>query len=151
MSDTELGLEKAREKKLAAEEQKRGTLLRMPPALPTTLEDWISHLKDRPSINDLVEDVHKMLIGGEDSKRYIAFLSAVYDEQAVEGSLAADNIEAARMIREKANTIDGHVLQGEKLATISKSLGVVLRRYHFSRKERRQMVDGQIVPDNNAD
>jgi hypothetical protein len=127
------------------------TLLRMPPALPTTLEDWISHLKERPSINDLVEDIHKMLIAGDTGKKYIAYLSAVYDEQAVEGSLAADNIEAARMIREKANTIDDHLLQREKLATISKSLGVVLRRYHFSRKERRQMVDGQVVPDNSGE
>jgi hypothetical protein len=127
------------------------TLLRMPPALPTTLEDWISHLKKSPSINDLVEDIHKMLIAGDSAKDYIAFLSAVYDEQAVEGSLAADNIEAARMIREKSNTIDDHLLQREKLATIAKALGVVLRRYHFSRKERRQLVDGQVVPDNSGD
>ena len=126
------------------------TLLKMPPALPATLEDWISHLKSRPSINDLVEDVHKMLISGDTGKEYILFLSAVYDEQAIEGSLAADNIEAARMIREKARTIENHLLQNEKLATISKALGVVLRRYHFSRKERRQLVDGQVVPDNNS-
>jgi hypothetical protein len=77
-------------------------------------------------------------------------LTAVYDEQAVEGSLAADNIEAARMIREKAKTIEDHSLAHEKLATISKSLGVVLRRYHLSRKERRQIVDGQVVPDNSS-
>jgi hypothetical protein len=148
MSD--VNLEKATADKAAALEQKR-VVLRMPPALPTTLEDWISHLKDRPSINDLVEDIHKMLISGDTGKLYISYLSAVYDEQAVEGSLAADNIEAARMIREKANTIEDHLLQHEKLATISKSLGVVLRRYHFSRKERRQMVDGQVVPDNSGD
>jgi hypothetical protein len=59
----------------------------------------------RRSINDLVEDIHKMLIQND---QYLGFLYALYDEQAVEGSLAADDIELARMIREKARSIDGN-------------------------------------------
>ena len=118
----------------------------VPEALPATLGDWVNRLKGKRNINDLVEDIHQMLIGGNQSETYIAFLSAVYDEQAVEGSLAADNIEAARMIRDRARAMEGNSLQNEKLATISKALGIVLRRYHLSRKERRQLVDGQTVP-----
>ena len=68
--------------------------------------------------------------------KFNRYLQAVYDEQAVEGSLAADNIGAAIMIREKAIEL-GLPLADEKWATISKSLGVVLRRYGLSRKERK--------------
>jgi hypothetical protein len=67
----------------------------------------------------------------------------------VEGSLAADNIMAAEMIRDKAKAA-GSELASEKLATISKALGVVQRRYGFSRKERRNMVRGEIVPGDNG-
>jgi hypothetical protein len=76
----------------------------------------------------------------------------VYDEQAVEGSLAADNVMAATMIREYAKKVDeDHALANEKLATISKALGVVLRRYEISRKERRNMIHGETVPGDNGD
>jgi hypothetical protein len=122
-----------------------------PPALPAVLDDWVSRLKGKRTINDLVQDMHQTLLNSSESDSYIAFLTAVYDEQAVEGSLAADNIEAARMIRDRARTVDGNSLQHEKLATIAKSLGIVLRRYHLSRKERRQQVNGQPVPGNSGD
>jgi hypothetical protein len=118
----------------------------VPPELPVALNDWQRFLKSQRTINDLVEDAHRALIESDQSNKYRAFLFAVYDEQAVEGSLAADNIEAARMIREWAKDSDGNELSHEKLATIAKALGVVLRRYHASRKERRQMVDGEVVP-----
>ncbi len=117
-----------------------------PPQLPATLEKWERFIQTERTINDLVEDAHRALIKGEHSVDYRRFLWAVYDEQAVEGSLAADNIESARMIREWAAEADSHELAREKLATIAKALGVVLRRYHASRKERRQMVDGEVVP-----
>jgi hypothetical protein len=62
------------------------------------------------------------------------------------------NIEAARMIREYATEkTNDKALSREKLATIAKALNVVLRRYHASRPERRQMVDGEIVPGNSGD
>jgi hypothetical protein len=51
------------------------------------------------------------------------------------------------MIRDAAP--DNSPLKREKLAPINQSLAVVLRRYHKSRKERRQTVGGKIVPDAN--
>ena len=92
-------------------------------------------------LNDQVEEVLLVLI--EDEKFY-NYLQAVYDEQAVEGSLAADNIGAAMMIRDKALEL-GYPLAQEKWATISKALGVVLRRYGLSRKERKNTVYGEVV------
>jgi hypothetical protein len=116
------------------------------PPLPTKLEEWQRKLKAERTLNDLVEDIHRMLCEDED---YLSLLKAIYDEQAVEGSLGADNVMASQMIRNRAKKIDGNELANEKLATISKALGVVLRRYGASRKERRQTVHGEIVPDTN--
>jgi hypothetical protein len=96
----------------------------------------------------MVEECHIALV--EDQK-YLAYLDAVYDEQAIEGSLSADNIMAAQMIRERAKKVDSE-LKHEKLATISKALGVVLRRYDFDRKSRRNTVHGEFVsPESNGD
>lgn len=131
---------------------KANSLHVMPPALPDKIEEWKRFLKAERTLNDLVEDVHRMLVNDEDDgPSYRALLRAVYDEQAVEGSLAADNTFAAIMIREKAKTIDGNELANEKAATISKALGVVMRRYHSSRNERRNTLEGEIVAPTNGD
>ena len=50
------------------------------------------------------------------------------------------------MIREYARQDNRNTYVGDKkLVTISKSLGVVLRRYGMSRKERARMIDGETV------
>jgi hypothetical protein len=137
---------------LNEEAVKVGKSLRVPPALPVALNEWHRFLKSERTINDLVEDGHRALLDdGDQAELYRSFLFAVYDEQAVEGSLAADNIESARMIREWAKENKSMELAHEKLATIAKALGVVLRRYHASRKERRQMVGGEVIPGDSGD
>jgi hypothetical protein len=93
-------------------------------------------------LNDMVEELHTKCY--EDEK-YRAYLEGVWDEQCVEGSLAADNFKAAEMIRARATKENSPVAR-EKLATLVKSLGIVLRRYGLSRKERRQTVGGEVVP-----
>lgn len=115
--------------------------------VPDKVEDWHRVIKAERTINDLVEDIHRDLL---ENAHYRALLNAVYDEQAVEGSLSADNTLAAMMIRDKAKR-DSSELAKEKLATISKALGVVLRRYKQSRKQRRNMVAGEEVPGDNGD
>ena len=119
-----------------------------PPSLPATRQEMIAQRKGemRRTLNDHVEDAHLVLY---DNEQYQRLLDAVYDEDAVEGSLAADNLEAARMIRDFAR-IDGRdpYVADKKLATLSKALGVVLRRYGMSRKERSRMIDGETVETN---
>lgn len=115
-----------------------------PVPLPSTRGDLavLRKLKAKlKPLNDQVEEVFEQLV--EDAK-FNRYLQAVYDEQAVEGSLAADNIGAAIMIRERALEL-GYSLADEKWATISKALGVVLRRYGLSRKERKNTVNGEVV------
>lgn len=119
----------------------------MPPPLPADIKEWQRFMKIERTINDLVEDIHRMLVNESDA--YRGYLRAVYDEQAVEGSLSADNVMAATLIREKGVAIDSEVA-GEKLATIVKALGVVTRRYHASRKQRRNMIGGEEVPGDNG-
>lgn len=104
--------------------------------LPATVADLIEQRKNKKSysLNDMIEKHHIALYTNDD---YQSLLEAVHPEQALEGSLIADDFEAARMLREKARESgDGYVAK-QKLDTIRKSLAVVLRRYGISRKERR--------------
>lgn len=138
---------------ITAPEPPRRRALQEAPPLPANIDDWTRHIKAERTLNDLVEDIHRSLVGDEKTnERYRALLRAVYDTQAVEGSLAADNIMAAMMIRERAENMEGmEEVRREKLATINQCLGVVLRRYRATRKQRRQTLGGEEVPTDNGD
>ena len=117
--------------------------------VPRSVAAWVRKTEFHRTLNDLVEDVHLALV--DKSQQYVKYLDAVHDEQAVEGSLAADNIMAAQMIREEAKNRNMPRLAEAKLATIVKGMGVVLRRYHMSRQERRNMIGGEVVPNGNGE
>ena len=116
--------------------------------LPATVEDMLAQRRTQAgrTLNDYVEDLHVKLWS---TSAYQAVLDAVYDEDAVEGSLAADNLMAAQMLRDLARKDGVPQVANRKLATIVKALGVVLRRYRLSRKERALTIGGQIVPNSN--
>ena len=122
----------------------------MPPALPATVSEWdkLRDIKKNMTLNDRVEAYHRSL---EENPTYGKFLYAVYDEQAVEGSLTDDDHGAARMIRDQAVEKNDLEVANQKIASIKKALKIVLRRYHQSRKERKNMIGGQIVPDNGGE
>lgn len=122
----------------------------LPPQLPVDAEGFLAARKKERTrtLNDEVESVYLALAKDE---KFRAYIYATYDEQAVEGSLSADNVFAAQMIREKAKEMEIEEVASQKVATISKALGVVARRYGFSRKERRNMLGGEIVPDNGSE
>jgi hypothetical protein len=122
----------------------RNVKLREAPPLPEKIEDWQRHIQAERTLNDLVEDVHRVLVN--ESEDYRAYLRAVYDQHAVEGSLAADNVFACMLIRDKAKEIGSTEVADEKIGIINLALGVVLRRYHASRKQRRNMLGGEVVP-----
>lgn len=119
-----------------------------PEALPATGADLDARLKFPASrtLNDFVQDIHRKLWFSENLD-YRNLLDAVYDEDAVEGSLSIDNAKAAEMIRDYAKD-QNHgepYVAGKKLATIVKALNVVLRRYKMSRKERATRMEGEEV------
>jgi len=128
---------------------KSGAPIFRAPPLPEKIEEWERHLKAERTLNDLVEDIHRVLVN--ENAKYREYLRATYDAHAVEGSLAADNVLAAMIIREKAKQIGSTDVANEKLAIINLALGVVLRRYKSSRKQRRNMVGGEEVPNDNGE
>jgi hypothetical protein len=123
--------------------------LQVAPPLPADIDEWVRHVKAERTLNDLVEDIHRTLV--EDAE-YRKLLRATYDAHAVEGSLSMDNAIVAQMIRKKAAEIGSTEVAEEKLAIINLALQVVLRRYKASRKQRRNMVAGEVVDtENNGD
>lgn len=113
--------------------------------VPRHLDEWVRKSPFNRTLNDLVEEIHIELVNSNEN--YRKFLDAVYDEQAVEGSLVADNLEAARIIREAALKERKVAVSNQKLATLSKALNLVLKRYNQSRKDRRNTVGGHRVDD----
>jgi hypothetical protein len=63
---------------------------------------------------------------------------ACTNDNAFEGHLADDDTESARLLRDHAREeIGDSVIAGAKLHQIRRAIGVVERRFHISRKERR--------------
>lgn len=123
--------------------------------LPMSVEDMLSQRKVAVTrnLNDYLDDIHISLWGHSDDvirERYRAALDAVWDEDAIEGSLAMDNGIAATIIRDYAKEKSIPQVATKKLATIVKSMNVVLRRYGMSRKERRMTVGGKLMLSNNG-
>lgn len=124
------------------------TILREPPPLPADINEWERAIKAERTLNDLVEDIHRILVNESDD--YRAYLRAVADAHAITGSLSFDNCKACELIQSKAKAIGSDEVAQEKLAIINLSLGVVLRRYRASRKQRRNMLRGEVVPTENG-
>ena len=117
-----------------------------PTPLPVTT-DWHHKARHEKTLNDMVDEVLERLIKDpETGDKIRSYLEAVYDEQAIEGSLAADNLEIAHMIREDAKRAGPAKLAGQKKATIVKAMNVCFNRWEgLSRNERRNTVAGQLV------
>jgi hypothetical protein len=121
-------------------------LRRAPPPLPTTTQDLLAQrrLKAKRTINDLVEDV---IVRLWEDKAFMKYVDAVYDSDTVEGSMEIDDTMAAIMIRETAKKMGSEELAEKKLDVIVHAMRVVLRRYGQDRRERRNTIGGQVVPD----
>lgn len=89
------------------------------------------------TINDEVEVYFLPLY--EENEDFRGLLEAVYDSEAVEGSMRADDYDAATMLRQSAPE-GSRVAQANK-ETLRRALGVVLRRYNISRNERRGSIE----------
>lgn len=128
---------------MSSDNVKKPSFVMKPPALPSTGAALfpLRSVKGERSLNDRVED---MLLKMWDDKKYRALTDAVWDSQSIEGSCAIDNTMAAKMLRDRA-LAEGSTLGQEKLDTLVKSTGVVLRRYNQSRKQRRELVAGDTV------
>lgn len=121
-----------------------------PPPVPATREEMRAGRKVQvQDINNEVDVLHDQKWDDED---YRQLFNAVYNEDAVEGSLIADDFAAATMIRDYARELDkDHFLARKGTAAIAKALRVVMKRCGLSRKERAAMVQGEHVDMTNDD
>lgn len=119
--------------------------------VPRESKDWVRKFETSRSLNDAVEAHHTKLMNGRLAEKYFKFLDALHDSQAQEGSLAADNFSAVTMIREQARNEGDRLVGEQNLATLNRSLGVVLKRYGLSRKERANTVGGKVVRNGDDD
>jgi hypothetical protein len=113
-------------------------VLKVAPPLPATQADLLAgyKLKRRRNINDLVEEIVVKL--WDNDQQFMKLIEPIYDSQAIEGSLAEDDVMAALIIRDVAKR-DKHVeVAGQNVHTIKLAMRVVLRRFGVSRPEREE-------------
>jgi hypothetical protein len=134
-----------RHRRLAAQEQEESTmsdaLLKVAPALPETRDDLLAQykLKRRRSINDLVEEVIVKLWDNDDN--FMKYVEAIYDSQAIEGSMDDDDVMAALIIRDTAKR-DKHVeVADQNVHTIKLAMRVALRRFDLGRGQRYNLAE----------
>lgn len=116
----------------------RAVPLRRPiPALPATTQGLMAlrTAKRNRTILDYVEDHHVSL--WEDNE-YRTLLDAVFNADALEGSLNANHYAAAGIIREHARSQDDTgIVAVASLESIKTALRFVMRRYNINPKQRR--------------
>jgi len=113
-----------------------------PPPLPATTEDLLARRRHRDtrSLIDDTEEVHQALW---EDPNYRKYFNAGYNDQAVEGSTAADDFMAVSMVRAKAQEMGTQSVATAKIHDLVLALHRVAGRYEgLSRKERRAMVNG---------
>lgn len=122
--------------------------LPLSPELPENLDDWTLKVSHEPTLNDLVHDIHKVLMKDESTnKQYRTLLRATHDSEAVEGCCTADNLMCAQMIRDRA-ILENTPVKEHNLWSIHIALNVVTARYNMSRKQRRNQLGGKQVSEN---
>jgi hypothetical protein len=107
-----------------------------PPPLPATRSELLAgyKLKRRRNINDLVEEIIVKL--WDNDENFMKYVEAIYDSDAVEGSLVEDDTMAALIIRDVARKEKQTEVADKNLHTIKLAMKVGLRRFGVSRPER---------------
>lgn len=91
--------------------------------------------KSARDFNDMVEQV---LLENIDDQELGDYLEAADNDKAVTGRCDYDDVMAAHRIKELAYGMEIIPVAEEKIATIKRALGVALRRYGLTRKQRVQ-------------
>src|SRR5215510_1501883 len=113
-----------------------------PPPLPATQQDLLARRRRRftPSLIDEAQEVHEAL--WEDAE-YRKYFNAAYNEQAVEGSLEADDFMATMMVRNKAREMGLLLAANATIHDLTIAMHRVAGRYEgLTRKERRAVING---------
>lgn len=97
-------------------------------------------------LDNIHDHVEPLFINLWDEEEFRQYFNGVYDSDCAEGSIKADEHMAAMRVRESAIEAGDHFLAKKNIATIVKSLHVVMNRFGLNRSQRRQMVGDQRIP-----
>lgn len=86
-----------------------------------------------PALTDQIEELHLALL--EEDAEYRLLWAATTDKDAVEGTCLADDFAAALLLRGYAKRQENADVARTKLATLVRSLHVILKRYGKRRGE----------------
>jgi hypothetical protein len=93
-------------------------------------------------VRSLIDDTDKVNQALWEDPQYRQYFNAGYNDQAVEGSLAADDHRAASMVKTKAQEMGIESVATAKDHHLVIALHRVLGRYGLTRKERRAAMNG---------
>ena len=102
-------------------------------------------------LRNLNDEVEPIFVGLFEEPGFQRYLNAVYDEQAIEGSLATDNVMAAELIRNAAQEAGNGFVADQKLHTLVKAMNIVKRRLQVHPMQRRYSVHGEQVEPGSSD
>jgi len=106
--------------------------------VPTRLEDWHYRNPHRKTIIDYVDEVHRELMVSDAGVDYRKYLDPIFDSESIEGKMARDDQEAARLIREYArDNTDKHAhVATANLQTVMSAMFRVWNLYNMGRRQR---------------
>ena len=115
-----------------------------PANLPATASEWVRKAKIGLDINDEAEQAGLSLINGGNPE-FLRFLNAVHNEDAVEGSIHADDYVAAQMLRNHGRSLGLPLLSNASLEKAKKAQRAWLARYGLDSATRRKSA-GSTTP-----
>jgi hypothetical protein len=117
--------------------RKPKTAVLVPVALPGSVVELAKYRKSKAK-QSIVDECERVCLALWEVAEFQSYLKAFRDEDAVEGSIAADDFSAARMIREKAIEMEMPLLSRANLHETTIALRRVCNRYSMGRKTRRE-------------
>ena len=118
----------------------------LPPALPTTAADFLTHRKSKAGLSN-IDRAEALLLaivnGGNDM--FQKYIEAVYDQQSVEGSIKIDHTVASQIMRQHAIETGDTIFGALNLKEVGHNLNAALKRFSLDRTTRRKSV-GSISP-----
>jgi hypothetical protein len=112
------------------------TNIRASREVPATVQELMAQ-RYRPRAPTLNQEVEAIFIKLWEDESFRALMSAVTNEESVEGLCRDDDVMASLLVRDFAKAHDIETVQGRKLSVIAASLRLVADRYGLSRRKRR--------------
>jgi hypothetical protein len=89
----------------------------------------------------LLDEVEQAFLALFEEPEFKKYRDALEDDACVEGSVFADDICAAQMIRKKAEVLGLHQVEDADLTLLSQKLRAAERRFNVARKQRANAPD----------